>query len=125
LCFAIAGSYGECANGRPRIYQVSNQGSLILKPQRMRRRLPLESEYIQLCIIGNVSSMKAIVWLGDSIARLRAASAGIRSDAGYQLDLVQRGEMPTDFRPMPDVDPPMLRRCSPPPTTYNLASQPA
>ena len=31
------------------------------------------------------------------------APAGIRSDAGYQLDLVQRGEMPTDFRPMPDV----------------------
>jgi phage-related protein len=27
----------------------------------------------------------------------------IRSDAGYQLDLVQRGEAPADFRPMPDV----------------------
>jgi len=50
-----------------------------------------------------VSSLKPIAWLGDSLARLRAAPADIRSDAGYQLDLVQRGETPTDFRPMPEV----------------------
>jgi len=50
-----------------------------------------------------VSSLKPIAWLGDSLARLRAAPAEIRSDAGYQLDLVQRGETPTDFKPMPDV----------------------
>lgn len=48
-------------------------------------------------------SPKPIVWLGDSLARLRAAPADIRADAGYQLELVQRGETPTDFRPMPDV----------------------
>jgi predicted XRE-type DNA-binding protein len=30
------------------------------------------------------------MWLGDSLARLRASSADIRADAGYQLDLVQR-----------------------------------
>ena len=48
---------------------------------------------------------KPIVWLGDSLVRLRAAAADIRSDAGYQLDLVQRGEMPTDFQPMPEVGP--------------------
>ena len=47
--------------------------------------------------------MKPVVWLGDSLARLRVAPAEIRSDAGYQLDLVQRGEPPTDCRPMPDV----------------------
>jgi phage-related protein len=52
-----------------------------------------------------VSSRKPIAWLGDSLTRLRAAPADIRSDAGYQLDLVQRGEAPTDFRPMPDVGP--------------------
>jgi phage-related protein len=50
-----------------------------------------------------VSSLKPIAWLGDSLARLRAAPADIRSDAGYQLDLVQRGEAPADFRPMADV----------------------
>ena len=27
----------------------------------------------------------------------------IRSDTGYQLDLVQSGETPADFKPMPDV----------------------
>jgi phage-related protein len=41
--------------------------------------------------------------MGDSLARLRQAPADIRSDAGYQLDLVQRGEAPADFRPMPEV----------------------
>jgi len=47
--------------------------------------------------------LKPIMWLGDSLARLRAAPADIRSEAGYQLDLAQRGEAPADFRPMPDV----------------------
>ncbi len=37
------------------------------------------------------------------MVRLRSAPADIRSDAGYQLDLVQRGESPADFKPMPDV----------------------
>ena len=50
-----------------------------------------------------VSRVKPIAWMGDSRARLQEAPAYIRSDAGYQLDLVQRGEMPEDFKPMPDV----------------------
>src|SRR5689334_9978705 len=41
--------------------------------------------------------------MGDSLIRLRAAPAGIRSKAGYQLGLVQHGGVPNDFRPMPDV----------------------
>ena len=41
--------------------------------------------------------------MGDSRSRLQTAPADIRSDAGYQLDLVQRGEVPADFKPMPDV----------------------
>lgn len=47
--------------------------------------------------------MKPIMWMGDSLSRLRAAPADVRSDAGYQLDLVQRGDDPSDFKPMPDV----------------------
>lgn len=47
--------------------------------------------------------MKPILWLGDSLTRLRWASAEIRSDVGYQLQLVQRGDSPTDFKPMADV----------------------
>lgn len=61
--------------------------------------------YIQSCIIEQSSILKPIMWLGDSLARLRSAPADIRSDAGYQLDLVQRGESPADFRPMPGVGP--------------------
>jgi len=45
------------------------------------------------------------MWLGDSLERLRKAPEDIRSDAGYQLELVQRGDAPDDFRPMPDVGP--------------------
>ena len=41
--------------------------------------------------------------MSDSLARLQAAPSDIRSDAGYQLDLVQRGEAPEDFKPVPDV----------------------
>ena len=47
--------------------------------------------------------MKTIPWLGDSLVRLGAALADIRSDAGCQLDLVQRSKTPADFNPMPDV----------------------
>jgi phage-related protein len=47
--------------------------------------------------------MRPLVWIGNSLALLRKATTEIRSDAGYQLELVQRGENPTDFRPMPDV----------------------
>jgi phage-related protein len=43
--------------------------------------------------------------MGDSLARLRQEPADIRSDVGYQLELVQGGDMPADFRPMPEVGP--------------------
>ena len=50
-----------------------------------------------------MTSLKPIAWMGDSRARLQLAPADIRSDAGYQLELVQRGEAPEDFKPMADV----------------------
>jgi phage-related protein len=43
--------------------------------------------------------------MGDSLESLRKASEDVRADAGYQLELVQRGEPPADFRPMPVVGP--------------------
>jgi phage-related protein len=58
-----------------------------------------------------VSNLKPIAWLGDSLGRLREAPADIRSDAGYQLDLVQRGETPADFRPMPYVGSGVMEIC--------------
>ncbi|NML15887.1 type II toxin-antitoxin system RelE/ParE family toxin [Azohydromonas caseinilytica] len=47
--------------------------------------------------------MKLITFLGDSLKALRDFPSEARQDAGYQLDLVQRGEQPDDFKPMPAV----------------------
>ncbi|AHE65819.1 type II toxin-antitoxin system RelE/ParE family toxin [Legionella oakridgensis] len=47
--------------------------------------------------------MKPIRFLGDSLARLREFDADAKQDAGYQLDKIQRGEQPDDFKPMPSI----------------------
>lgn len=65
-------------------------------------RTQLQLTYIRLCIIMAVA-LKPIIWMGDSLERLRAAPSGIRADSGYQLKLVQAGDLPARFRPMPDV----------------------
>lgn len=47
--------------------------------------------------------MKPLQFLGDSLSRLREFSPDAKQDAGYQLDKVQRGEQPDDFKPMPSI----------------------
>ena len=47
--------------------------------------------------------MKAITFLGNSLECLREVPEEARQDAGYQLDRVQRGRQPSDFKPMPSV----------------------
>jgi phage-related protein len=47
--------------------------------------------------------MKAITFLGNSLESLREFPEEARQDAGYQLDRVQRGDQPIDFKPMPSV----------------------
>lgn len=47
--------------------------------------------------------MKPIEFLGDSLERLCSFPRDARHDAGYQLELVQRGEQPNDFKPMPGI----------------------
>jgi phage-related protein len=47
--------------------------------------------------------MKLIRFLGDSLKCLRDFPEDARQDAGYQLDKVQRGEQPDDFKPMPFI----------------------
>ena len=47
--------------------------------------------------------MKPIRFLGDSLKRLRMFPEDARQDAGYQLDKVQRGERPDDFKPMSSI----------------------
>lgn len=47
--------------------------------------------------------MKPIRFLGDSLKCLRAFPSDARQDAGHQLDQVQRGMQPDDFKPMPSI----------------------
>ncbi len=47
--------------------------------------------------------MKPIRFMGDSLKCLRDFPDDARQDAGYQLDKVQRGEQPDDFKPMPSI----------------------
>lgn len=44
--------------------------------------------------------MKAVVWLGDSLKAVRAFPDDAKSEAGYQLNKVQEGEDPSDWKPM-------------------------
>ena len=47
--------------------------------------------------------MKPIVFVGDSLKRLREFPEDARDDAGYQLDKVQRGQAPDDFKPIASI----------------------
>ena len=47
--------------------------------------------------------MKPLRFVGDSLKCLREFPEDAKQDAGYQLDKVQRGEQPTDFKPMPTI----------------------
>jgi len=50
-----------------------------------------------------VSNRRNVRFLGDSIDRLRDFPSDARQEAGFQLDRVQAGGLPADFRPMPSV----------------------
>lgn len=47
--------------------------------------------------------MKPCVWWGDSLARLREIAPEARREAGQQLRLIQAGQQPDDWKPMPSV----------------------
>ena len=49
--------------------------------------------------------MKPVHFLGDSLEQLRDFPEDARHDIGYQLERVQRGEQPDDFKPMPGIGP--------------------
>ena len=47
--------------------------------------------------------MKPIAFLGGSLDDLRSFPSDARREAGYQLDRVQQGLDPVDWRPMPSI----------------------
>lgn len=47
--------------------------------------------------------MKVIQFCGHSLGVIRSFPANTKRDIGYQLDRVQRGLEPTDWKPMPAI----------------------
>lgn len=47
--------------------------------------------------------MKAIEFRGSSLDDLRSFPATVMRDAGFQLDRLQHGLLPSDYKPMPSV----------------------
>ena len=47
--------------------------------------------------------MKPVAWLGDSLERVRAFPDAPKHGVGYQLERVQAGKEPADWKPMPSV----------------------
>jgi phage-related protein len=47
--------------------------------------------------------MKSVIFLGDSLERLRGFPEQARRSCGYQLDRVQRGLDPDDWKPMSTI----------------------
>ena len=47
--------------------------------------------------------MKDVIFLGDSLQNLRLFSTDAKQDVGKQLDTVQRGNEPVDWKPMTSV----------------------
>ena len=47
--------------------------------------------------------MKPIVFWSTSLDDLREFPPAARNEAGYQLDRVQHGKEPADFKPMPSI----------------------
>ena len=47
--------------------------------------------------------VRPVCFLGDSLKCIRDFPDDARHDVGYQLDRVQRGDQPEDFKPMPSI----------------------
>lgn len=47
--------------------------------------------------------MKRVEWLGDSLERVREFPEIARRETGYQLERVQAGKEPADWKPMPSI----------------------
>jgi phage-related protein len=47
--------------------------------------------------------MKMLIFRGSALTDLRIFPEAARRDAGFQLDRVQNGLLPHDWKPMPDI----------------------
>lgn len=58
---------------------------------------------IQNFVYRPLMAEKALFWVGSSLADTRAFPVEARQRAGYELYLVQQGQEPSDWKPMPAV----------------------
>lgn len=72
-------------------------------PQRTRDRGGHFAGHTKLCILLNVADSKPVEFRGSSLEDLRAFPLTARREAGHQLDLVQNGWEPDDWKPMNTV----------------------
>jgi phage-related protein len=49
--------------------------------------------------------MKPVVFLGDSLEKLRSFPDGARRNAGFQIERIQRGFEPDNWKPMSSIGP--------------------
>ena len=50
-----------------------------------------------------IEAMKPICFLGDSLRRMKDFPVSVRQEAGHNLNAVQHGELPADFKSMPVI----------------------
>lgn len=64
--------------------------------------------------------MRPVCFLGDSLKCIRNFPDDARHDVGYQLDKVQRGDQPDDFKPMSGIGKGVEIRVSEPSGAYRV-----
>jgi phage-related protein len=48
-------------------------------------------------------ALKPVRFMGDSLRRVRLFPKTARQQAGYELEMVQHGQEPSDWKPMPGI----------------------
>jgi phage-related protein len=75
------------------------------KPTRISRHIFKLEVLYKLLYIGEMTTLKPVKFRGSSLDDLRAFPTDAKREAGHQIDLVQRGLEPDDWKPMPVVGP--------------------
>jgi len=83
------------------LFGALDWGNRVADAARQTRTCP---DYTKLCIFGRMlERLKPVEFRGSSLGDLRAFPPSARQQAGYQLDRLQRGRDPDDWKPMPTV----------------------
>jgi len=69
----------------------------------MREEHPRASHATALDIGFDIMSIKALIWLGDSLDRVRMFAIEGRQEMGFELWEIQQGKEPSDSKPMASV----------------------